>query len=208
MLKALKHGRYARTEKLIQGGADAGLLDWIRAQIVAGYQPQGERGRRTTEQLTREVYCSFVPGPKARRWPTQSSLWAMRWVKWRAGGLETEPRYAVQSLDSRVRSPFPLRGRRRLRGDPRELVFWVRARRDTVTLSLNRLLRLAEEAREEWGIGYISSLRPDGGSGGEVSEQPRPGELPGPEPGRAFQWGPSTPGPPGIHGTGFSEVVP
>jgi hypothetical protein len=83
MLKALKHGRYARTEKLIQGGADAGLLDWIRAQIVAGYQPQGERGRRTTEQLTREVYCSFVPGPKARR---------------------------------------------RLRGDPREQVFWVRAR--------------------------------------------------------------------------------
>jgi len=165
MLNALKHGRYARTEKLIEGGADSGLLDWIRAQIVACYQPQGERGRRTTEQLTREVYCSFVPGPKlrrqelgrGRRLPTRSSLWAMRWVKWREGGLETEPRYAVKSVDNRVTSPFPLRVRLRLRGEARELVFWVRARRDTVGLSLNRLLRLAEEALEGWAAQTQSS---------------------------------------------------
>ena len=30
--------------------------------------------------------------------------------------------------------------------DPHELVFWVHARRDTVTLSLSRLLRMAEKA--------------------------------------------------------------
>ncbi len=89
MLNALKHGRYARTEKLIQAGADAGLLDWIRAQIVACYQTQGERGLRAVEQMTREVWCNFAPGPKARRrelqrqrqLPTRTSLWAMPWVE-------------------------------------------------------------------------------------------------------------------------------
>ena len=158
MLNALKHGRYARTEKLIEGGADSGLLEWIRAQIVACYQPQGERGRRTTEQLTREVYCSFMPGPGERReagkrgkLPTRSSLWAMQWVKWREGGLETEPRYAVKSVDSRVTSPFPLRVRLRVRGEARELVFWVRRRRQTMGFMLETLLGRVQEAVEARG---------------------------------------------------------
>lgn len=153
-LNALKHGRYARTAKLLQAGADAGLLAWIRSQIVACYQPQGERGQQAAEQLTREVYCSFAPGPKARRrdvakqgrLPTRASLWALQRV---AGGFETKPRYAVKSVDSVITpSLSPRRVRLLHPRDQRQLVFWVRARRDTVTLS--RLLRMAEEVMQGW----------------------------------------------------------
>ena len=154
ILNALKHGRYARTEKLVRGGAEADLFAWIRSQVAACYEPHGEPGQRAVERLARQVWCSFVPGPKRRqreiqkcRWlPSRTSLWSMQWIPWRQGGVETNPRYAVKSVDSSVTSPFPFRVRVRHTRDPHELVFWVQARRDTVTLSLSRLLRMAEKA--------------------------------------------------------------
>jgi hypothetical protein len=68
MLNALKHGRYARTEKLIQGGADAGLLDWIHAQLVASLLAQalgdGAHGELRA-RVNRLVWDSFVSGRRS-----------------------------------------------------------------------------------------------------------------------------------------------
>ena len=153
ILNALKHGRYARTEKLAQSQGDSGLVRWIRSQITAFYQPQGERGEQAADLMTRQVWCTFAPGRKERqqelakgwRLPTQTSLWSMGWVP----DVGTKPRYAVKSVDAQVTSSlFPLQVRIQHPRDPRQMVFWVRARRDTVTLSLGRLLKMAEKALE------------------------------------------------------------
>ncbi len=157
-LNALKHGRYARTEKLAQNEGDSGLVSWIREQITAFYQPQGERAERAAELLTRQVWCTFAPGRKQRQQklasgrplPTRTSLWSMGWVEGREGGFGTNPRYSVKSADARITSSlFPRQVRIRHPHDPRQLVFWVRARRDTAPLSLGRLMSMAEEALEQ-----------------------------------------------------------
>ncbi len=59
----------------------------------------------------------------------RASLWCLAWTPWRRGGLETKPRYALQSTDSAVTSLLRIRVENPRSG--RRLAFWVRRRRGT-----------------------------------------------------------------------------
>jgi hypothetical protein len=72
-------------------------------------------------------------GSRVRRRPAKAadrvSLWSLAWTPWRRGGLETKPRYALQSTDSAVTSLMRIRVENPRSG--RRLAFWMRRQRGT-----------------------------------------------------------------------------
>ncbi len=122
MLNALKHRRYSRAfgENLVKAGADAELFDWIRSRIFDGFQPLGVPERWQAEELARKVWCRACRAPRAPgahgvrlhagferlAGMSRASVWCLAWTPWRRGGLETKPRYSLESADSFITSPL------------------------------------------------------------------------------------------------------
>jgi hypothetical protein len=137
MLNSLRHGgrSFAFRANLSKAGQDVELFDWIHERVreeMLAASPQ------VAERLARRVWCGLCldrrtdQGPSEPP-PTQTSLWCVAWTPWRAGGLETKPRYAVKSTDTRIKCPRP--GSKTWIEDPgtsRRLLFWVRRRRGSV----------------------------------------------------------------------------
>ena len=94
----------------------------------------------------------------------------------------------------RKRKRWSARGRAELEG--LSLGPWASQRRkellDRLGPRIEELNQAVKAQAEGRGTGDLARLRTDRRPGGAFSEQPRPGELPGTESGRAFQRGSST----------------
>jgi hypothetical protein len=96
---------------------------------------RAEHARRSHELEVPHRACRMDQrdGSRLRRRPSRApdkvSLWSLAWTPWRRGGLESKPRYALQSTDSAVTSLSRIRIENPRSG--RRLAFWVRRRRGT-----------------------------------------------------------------------------
>jgi hypothetical protein len=136
MLNSLQHGGRSRPFRanLLKAGQDVELFDWIYERVRRGMPPSSPQ---VAEGLARRVWCGLCLVPKTCQTPSglppsQASVWCLAWTPWRSGGLASEPRFAVKSMERQT--SFLSSGAKIRIEDPnthRRLVFWVRRRRGT-----------------------------------------------------------------------------